>query len=210
MGIHIGGLAAFLAATATLAFATSASAVTVLTLASAPPHTLGPQSSSAPCIIAGTQCQNPGNMPFTNFVSQGNIGSYDELSPVYAVSQLPFLKFRVAIDVNTAAGGEALQSFELTNLTTSTSLYQYTGPGSIGNPLANNGNGFGDWLLNTFDLSALVPTDNIRFHAVWDNASDGAESFFLVAAPIPEPETYALMLAGLAAVGFMSRRRRKS
>jgi hypothetical protein len=30
-----------------------------------------------------------------------------------------------------------------------------------------------------------------------------------VTTPIPEPETYALMLAGLAAVGFMSRRRKK-
>ena len=32
----------------------------------------------------------------------------------------------------------------------------------------------------------------------------------MVTAPIPEPETYALMLAGLGLVGFMARRRRKA
>lgn len=32
---------------------------------------------------------------------------------------------------------------------------------------------------------------------------------FSVTAPIPEPETYALMLAGLGAVGFIARRRRR-
>jgi PEP-CTERM motif len=37
--------------------------------------------------------------------------------------------------------------------------------------------------------------------------SQGGGSFNFLAAPIPEPETYALMLAGLCAVGFMARRR---
>ena len=36
----------------------------------------------------------------------------------------------------------------------------------------------------------------------------GGGSFNFVAAPIPEPETYALMLGGLFAVGFVARRRR--
>jgi hypothetical protein len=33
-------------------------------------------------------------------------------------------------------------------------------------------------------------------------------AFELAVAPVPEPETYALMLAGLAAMGFVARRRR--
>jgi hypothetical protein len=36
---------------------------------------------------------------------------------------------------------------------------------------------------------------------------DGSNTFTTV---VPEPETYMLMLAGLGAIGFMTRRRRKS
>ena len=47
----------------------------------------------------------------------------------------------------------------------------------------NNGNGFADWTLGVISLAGLAPTDTVLFHAVWNNASDGAESFFLVGAP---------------------------
>jgi hypothetical protein len=61
----------------------------------------------------------------------------------------------------------------------------------------------GDFGANLFGLSASV-----------SDATGGFETFFVanaggVTPPIPEPQTYALMLAGLGAVGFMAFRRRR-
>jgi hypothetical protein len=91
-----------LVATALLSSATFANAATIpLTLQAQPPHTLGPQSASAPCIIAGTNCKNPDGFGFTNFTQGGNISAFDEDSPTYSIDQFPFLSFDVAVDVNT-------------------------------------------------------------------------------------------------------------
>jgi hypothetical protein len=56
---------------------------------------------------------------------------------------------------------------------------------------------------NAPDIYATTPTDGNLLLKV-----DGSNTF--TAAAVPEPETYALMLAGLGAIGFMTRRRRKS
>jgi PEP-CTERM motif len=54
----------------------------------------------------------------------------------------------------------------------------------------------------------------IGLSASLSGATGGPETFFVasaggVTAPIPEPQTYALMLAGLGAIGFMMSRRRR-
>jgi hypothetical protein len=43
-------------------------------------NTVGPQSTSNPCVIAGTQCQQPAGFGFNNFDATGNVTSYNMYS----------------------------------------------------------------------------------------------------------------------------------
>jgi hypothetical protein len=213
-----------------LAFTGAASAVPLTLSGPITGNTVGPQSTSNPCIIAGTQCQQPAGFGFNNFTASGSISSYNMYSTTptatvadgvqgspYTVAQLTAAvgtSFLVAIDINTTnAAGETLQLFEVIDKTTNTVLYNYVGPTNIGS-VNNNGNGWADWTLGTISLAGLPSTEQILFHAVWNNASDGAESFFLVSSAnvVPGPIAGAGLpglLAACAGLIALARRRRK-
>ena len=130
-----------------------------------------------------------------------------------------FANFSIGIDVNTAQHGESLTSFQVLDCGTDTTcanptvLYHFTGTSgsaNIGAPV-DNGNGFADYTLSFVSLAGLPSTDNILFHAVWDNATDGAEQFFLVPT-VPGPIVGAGLpglVAACTGLVALARRRRK-
>lgn len=222
-----------LATTIVGALVGTANADTVLTI-SGPinGNIVGPQSSSNPCIIAGTNCGNPSTFGYNNY-TPNNASSLDRWSTSlggsngvnvaqgvqgtpYLVSALP-TTFDIAIDVNTTgAASETLTLFEVWQVSgqTQTRLYHYDTSTVIGN-VNNNGQGWADYTLSHIDLTGLPTTNGILFHAVWSNAVDGAESFFIVngASPVPGPIVGAgipgLISAALGMIGLNWRRRKK-
>jgi len=220
------------------AFATSANAATLLNLTGpAAAQTLGPQSTSAPCIICGTtQAHNPAGFGYNNFKATGGDSNYNLYSTTptaelgngvvgnpYTVQQLVNAGgsiFDVAIDVDTtSAKSETLQFFEV--LINGVQQFVYNTPTNIANGINNQGNGYADWLLKTVNLSTFAATDTVLFHATWSGAVDGPESFFLTnfsgqncvgctpgPTSIPIPPALPLFVAGMIGIGWISRKRK--
>lgn len=111
----------------------------------------------------------------------------------------------------TFAGGASSVSIDVSDYSPSDddepSLYAYDSVGTLldSDSILIPGGGPGGTLL----VSSLTPIAYVQWNEVgsfagavyWDN---------LVYAPVPEPETYAMLLAGLGLLGFMARRRKES
>lgn len=67
-----------------------------------------------------------------------------------------------------------------------------------------------NWKTVTLNVKGIAGNSLLKFAAVGTSDSYGTslDKVSLVAAPVPEPETYAMLLAGLAMVGVVVRRRK--
>jgi hypothetical protein len=146
----------------------------------------GQQANITACVIAATTCPQQGSLPYTNFSNHGNDTALDEVSPTYTALQVALaaggVSFKVGIDVNTAQHEENLLLFELIDSTLGVTLATFSAASGLANIGGDaNGNGFADYFLQTFNLNqpGVQATDSVYFHAKWNGASDGGESFFL-------------------------------
>ena len=71
-------------------------------------------------------------------------------------------------------------------------------------PAAYNGGGL---QLRTIHLDTPVATNGLRIYSTGGDGLYSVSEFQAFAAPVPEPETYALLLAGLGLVAAVARRR---
>ncbi len=191
-----------LIASALVFYPVSASAVTILTLADTP---VIQQTDNSPCVIGNPSCNNPALFDFTLIPANTDTGSLD--SPVYTVQQIRDIignTFVVGVDIQENDNEYGLDSFTLS--IAGVVEFQYTG-GLVA--LQNHGNGFSDYALSAFDLSAFAADATAVFHLDFSDADAAREQFFLAAGTsraVPEPASAALL--GLGAAAMLRRRKR--
>ncbi len=114
--------------------------------------------------------------------------------------------FVFGLDFSMKSGSISQSSLPLFDVVGAVSVKSFGDRGVFFNP-SNNTNRFTDgekvsWLFKNTNVSNFLIKD-LHVNAIYN----GQSVKFGPMTPVPEPETYALMLAGLAALGVMSKRR---
>ena len=195
------------------------------------------QTENSPCVIGESSCKN-GAFVYTS-VQGNPPATYDYLSPAYvaaaisgiiAPNQIP-LAFKIGVDDNHDNDPQFLEFFK-TWVCTANCAFAGSNtdvPGALpagysldaANSLIltpathqnmsenNNGNGYSDFTLNGFSLTA---GKFYVFEAMVSSASDGKEQFFLIPTgtpSIPEPKQLIFTAAGALALFLVDYRRRR-
>jgi PEP-CTERM motif len=105
------------------------------------------------------------------------------------------------------AGSRGNVNFQLRYLNSNGNIIKESGPQFFQSQLKSN-----EWTKISYDLGAVPAGATAAFvlfaHATGDGTVGGVLVDDVILGVVPEPGTYALMLAGLAGVGLMARHRR--
>jgi len=114
-------------------------------------------------------------------------------------------------DIGTVVGGQYLLSFAYSARphTGNTNDIQVFWNNQLLTTLAgSNGTASHQWQVYNFNVTGAGALTQLRFAAAGVSDSYGGSLDAVSVTAVPEPETYALLLAGLAVVGSLARRRR--